>query len=350
MKKLVSMLMACVLALSLSACSKGGDEGSKKVLRVFNVGEYMQLDLIEAFEKEYNCEVKYETYESNEIMYTKLVAGGNNYDIVFPSDYMMDQLIREDLVQEINWDLITNKDEIDPNIQGQEFDPENKYWVPYFYGNVGIVYDKTKVSEEDLKDGWNILKNTKYKGDIYMYDSVRDGFMIALKALGYSMNTTVDEEINAAYDWLVEQRETMDPVYVTDTVIDAMANGDKAMGVVYSGDAAYILSENEDMGFYLPEEGTNYWVDGMMITKNCTETELANQFINFLCNPDNALENTLEVGYYSPIMKASEGASEDYEGNNAYSIRFGEKDEIFKYHDQETKTKYNDLWTKVIAK
>ena len=345
MKKLNYLLLCISLAFSLAGCSSS----SKKTLRLFNWGEYMDESLLDEFEEEYDCKIIYETFDSNETMYTKLTSAGNKYDILVPSDYMIEQLIKEDRLQKIDWSKITNKDGLDSAIQNQSFDENNEYWVSYFYGNVGIIYDKTKVDEEDL-DGWNTLMNTKYAGDIYMYDSVRDSFMVALKALGYSMNTTDTNEIDEAYNWLIQQNETMKPIYVLDTVIDSMINSEKAMAVVYSGDAAYILSENENMGFYLPEEGTNYWFDGFVITKECEEVDLAHAFIDFMCEKENALRNTYEVGYLTSVIEAgNEAREEEFEDNEAYQLRVEGQDECFTYLDNDTKTYYSNLWTKVLS-
>lgn len=341
---------AVVVAFSMVVMAIGNNV-SKPTLRVFNWGEYIDKSVIKSFEKEFNCKVIYETFDSNESMYTKLV-GGNMYDIMVPSDYMIEKMIVEELLQPIDWSYITNANSLDQSIMYQDFDKENNYWVPYFYGNVGIVYDTTKVDEEDLSEGWEILRNTKYKGNIYMYDSVRDSFMPALKALGYSMNSENDQEIEEAYQWLIEQKATMNPVYGGDSIIDSMKNSEKAMAVMYSGDAAAIMAENENMEFFLPDEGTNVWFDGFVISKDCTQVELAHQFINYMVADENALLNTLEVGYLTSNVKAaSEASKEEYEGNSAYSIRtnLDGLDEVFKYQDNTIKEKYAKLWTRIIS-
>ncbi|MFR1449811.1 MAG: extracellular solute-binding protein [Beduini sp.] len=341
---------AVVVAFSMVVMAIGNNV-SKPTLRVFNWGEYIDKSVIKSFEKEFNCKVIYETFDSNESMYTKLV-GGNMYDIMVPSDYMIEKMIVEELLQPIDWSYITNANSLDQSIMYQDFDKENNYWVPYFYGNVGIVYDTTKVDEEDLSEGWEILRNTKYKGNIYMYDSVRDSFMPALKALGYSMNSENDQEIEEAYQWLIEQKATVNPVYGGDSIIDSMKNSEKAMAVMYSGDAAAIMAENENMEFFLPDEGTNVWFDGFVISKDCTQVELAHQFINYMVADENALLNTLEVGYLTSNVKAaSEASKEEYEGNSAYSIRtnLDGLDEVFKYQDNTIKEKYAKLWTKIIS-
>ena len=266
------------------------------MLKVYNAGEYMDLSLLEQFEEEYNCTIVYETFESNEMMYTKLAAG-ETYDILIPSDYMIERLIKEDYLQHLDWDLIPNKKNLMDDVVNRSYDPGNRYSCPYFWGTVGILYDTTVVDPEDLDEGWELLRNPKYKGNIYMYDSERDSFMIALKALGYSMNTTDEAEIQDAYDWLVEQRDTMEPIYAGDDVIDNMISGNKALAVVYSGDASYIISENEDLDYLTPSQGTNVWYDAMVITRDCSETDLAHAFINFMTDEESAAANTLEVGY-----------------------------------------------------
>ena len=322
------------------------------ILRVYNAGEYMDLSLLDKFEKEYNCTVVYETFESNEMMYTKL-ASGETYDVLVPSDYMIERLIKEEYLQAIDWKKIPNKKNLLPEVKNKDYDPGNRYSCPYFWGTVGILYNKNIVSQEDLdKEGWNILKDEKYKGNLYMYDSERDSFMIALKALGYSMNTKNLDEIQEAYDWLIDQRDTMDPIYAGDDVIDNMISGNKAMAVVYSGDASYIISENQDLDYYTPQQGTNTWYDAMVITKDCSEVDLAHEFINFMLDDENALSNTEEVGYTSTVKSAFEEMKNGtYEGIDSYIPKIDNpKNEIFGYQKPKIKQKFAELWTKVKAK
>ncbi len=350
MKKLISVLLVVIMTCSFVLTGCGKKEEAKPVLRVFNSGEYIDKSLLTEFEKAYGCNVIYETYDSNESMYTKL-RSGETYDILVPSDYMIERLIKEDYLAEIDWDQISNKKHLSDNVLGQDYDPNDQYCVPYYYGSVGILYNKKVVDPEDLKDGWELLRNKKYAGDIYMYDSERDSFMIALKALGYSMNTTKDKEIKKAYKWLVKQRNTMDPVYVTDDVIDNMISGNKSIAVVYSGDAALIISENDDLDFFEPEEGTNLWTDCMVMTKTCKNKELAMEFMDFLCDPDNAYVNTQYIGYSSAVLPAFELIRDnDYEGIAAYIPRVGyDKDEVFHYQSNKVRKIYSKLWTKVKA-
>ena len=336
------------LAAAVFCVYKFSAISNKPVLRVFNSGEYVDSKLIENFEKEYNCKVVYETFDSNESMYTKLQSGAK-YDIVVPSDYMIEKLIKEEYLQPVDWNQITNKDKIVPKLLDNNFDSNNRYTVPYYWGSVGILYDKTIVDKKDLKEGWNILKNQKYSGQIYMYDSERDSFMVALKALGYSMNTTDKKQLDEAYNWLIEQSETMAPVYVGDDVMDNMISGNKAMAVVYSGDGAYIIDENENMDFFIPEQGSNVWIDGMVITKDCQNTKLAHKFMNYFLEHDVAVVNTEYIGYDSAVQSVYEYfRDEEYAGNPGCAPDTSNvKNEEFKDRDKDIKSYTSGLWTKV---
>ena len=350
LKNAMKKILAVGLILVLGVSAFAGIKSSGRVLRIFNSGEYLDPDLITKFEEEYKCKIIYETFDSNESMYTKLKSG-SEYDILVISDYMIERLIKEKELKPINWDNITHKDDIDPDNMGYSFDPENKYSVPYFVGTVGILYNHNVVDEEDLKDGWELLRNPKYKGDIYMYDSERDSFMIALKALGYSMNTTDKKEIQEAYEWLIDQREKMDVVYAGDDVMDNMISGNKSIAVVYSGDGTYIMADNDELSYFDPEEGTNEWCDAMVMTKDCKDTELAEAFMDYMLDYDNVLLNSVFVGYTTPVTKAREYMSEtEFEGLNSYLPEFGRpQNEVFKYQDTEIKKYYADLWTKIKA-
>lgn len=343
MKKIIVLTICIALVAALFGCGE-----SKPTLKVYNAGEYIDTALISDFEAENNCKVIYETFDSNESMYTKVMSG-ENYDVIIPSDYMIERLAKEDFLSDIDKSKLQNYDKIIPSLLSQPFDPENKYSIPYFWGSVGILYDETQVDDKDLEAGWEILKNPKYKEKIYMYDSERDSFMIALKALGYSLNTSDKQELDAAYNWLIEQNEIMSPVYVGDEVIDSMISGNKAMAIVYSGDAAYIMSENENMKYFEPEVGTNLWIDGMVVMKDSQNAELAHKFIDFMISPENALKNSEMVGYTSPVESVFKELSETtYAGNEAYVPRQGfVKDEFFRYQDTETKKYCAELWTKV---
>lgn len=322
-----------------------------QTLHVYNWGEYTGENIISGFEELTGAKVIMDNFDSNEQMYIK-VANGDAYDVLVPSDYMIQRMMQEDMLQKLEPE--TRKEclsELMEAIKGLPYDPKNEYSIPYFWGTVGIVYDKTKVSEEDLEnEGWNIFLDQKYKGDIYLYDSERDSFMMALKALGYSMNTTSADELNVAFNWLVQCVQTMDPEIVTDEIIDNMAQARKALGLIYSGDAAYVMSENENMGFYMPTSGTNLWSDAMVIPKNAKNPKLANEFIRYITSYDAAMDNSSYVGYTSPNKEVTEelgGEGGDYDGINAYTPRSGyDKDEVFQY-DEATRKIIADLWSRV---
>lgn len=323
-------------------------------LKIYNAGEYIDPQINKDFEKEFGVKIIYDTFDSNELMYTKL-QGGESFDILVPSDYMVERLIQEEALQPLNKKQIPNLSQLSDGVVGLPFDVENKYSATYFWGSVGIVYNKKNVDIKDLEEeGFNILLDQKYKGKLYIYDSERDSFMMALKALGYSMNTDSEAELQEAYEWLVKLNTTMEPEIVTDEVIDAMANGNKDMAIVYSGDAAYILSENPDMGYYLPKEGTNIWSDSMIIPKNAKNPKLANEYINYILDYEQSMANSIFVGYASgnqEVLDLLSGVNGEFEGNDAYLPRVGYKnDEVFEYNDKAKKI-MSDLWTKVkIAK
>ena len=340
--------------LTLVGCSTSDpvEKYGSDVLNVFNWGEYIGEDVIANFEEEYGVKVNYSLFESNEIMYTKLLSG-NNYDVIVPSDYMIERLMEEELIQPLDYRYMTNLDDLNPEVLAlrDEYDKDGVYSIPYFWGSVGLVYNKNVVSEEKLDElGWNILRDTEYSNKIFMYDSERDSFMVALKALGYSMNTEDMNEINKAYDWLCELHDTMSPSYVTDEVTDAMINNEKDIAVVYSGDAAFIISQNDDMAYYVPKEGTNVWSDGFVIPANAKNPKLANEFINYMISYDAAMDSSIEVGYTSANKKVVETLSADgevYSDNNAYIFDVSNpKNEVFKHNDTLKKV-LSDMWVRI---
>ena len=322
------------------------------VLKLYLPGEYLGENVISDFEKQYGVRVIVENFDSNEMMYTKLMAG-DRYDVIIPSDYMIERLMNENFLQPLDKSMIPNMENMSDAVLGMSYDPDNTYSIPYFWGSVGLVYNHENVDPAVIEsEGWEVLRNTDYAGHIYIYDSERDSFMMAFKALGYSMNTEDSNEINDAYEWLLQMNNTMSPVYVTDEVIDGMMNGYKDIAVVYSGDAAVVLDENEDMSFYMPSQGTNIWCDAMVIPQNAENPKLAHEFINYMLTYEAAFDNTETVGYTSPNAEVFEEmtSSEDlYADNAAYLPRSGyDKDEMF--HDNQTLMReLSKLWIKVKA-
>ena len=322
------------------------------VLKLYLPGEYLGENVISDFEKQYGVRVIVENFDSNEMMYTKLMAG-DRYDVIIPSDYMIERLMNEDFLQPLDKSMIPNMENMSDAVLGMSYDPDNTYSIPYFWGSVGLVYNHENVDPAVIEsEGWEVLRNTDYAGHIYIYDSERDSFMMAFKALGYSMNTEDPDEINDAYGWLLQMNNTMSPVYVTDEVIDGMMNGYKDIAVVYSGDAAVVLDENEDMSFYMPSQGTNIWCDAMVIPQNAENPKLAHEFINYMLTYEAAFDNTETVGYTSPNAEVFEEmtSSEDlYADNAAYLPRSGyDKDEMF-HDNQVLMRELSKLWIKVKA-
>ena len=352
---LVLAVLGGTVGASVSQQRKSAEAIEKygsNVLKLYLPGEYLGENVISDFEKQFGVRVIVENFDSNEMMYTKLMAG-DRYDVVIPSDYMIERLMKEDFLQPLDKSLIPNMENMDDAVRGMSYDPQNDWSIPYFWGSVGLVYNHENVDPAVIeREGWGILRNTDYAGHIYIYDSERDSFMMAFKALGYSMNTEDPDEINAAYEWLLQMNNTMSPVYVTDEVIDGMMNGYKDIAVVYSGDAAVVLDENEDMSFYMPSQGTNIWCDAMVIPQNAENPKLAHEFINYMLTYEAAFDNTETVGYTSPNAEVFEEmtSSEDlYADNAAYLPRSGyDKDEMF--HDNQTLMReLSKLWIKVKA-
>lgn len=352
---LVLAVVGGTVGASLSQQHKSAaavEKYGSNVLKLYLPGEYLGENVISDFEKQYGVRVIVENFDSNEMMYTKLMAG-DRYDVIIPSDYMIERLMNEDFLQPLDKSMIPNMENMSDAVLGMSYDPDNTYSIPYFWGSVGLVYNHENVDPAVIEsDGWEVLRNTDYAGHIYIYDSERDSFMMAFKALGYSMNTEDPNEINDAYEWLLQMNNTMSPVYVTDEVIDGMMNGYKDIAVVYSGDAAVVLDENEDMSFYMPSQGTNIWCDAMVIPQNAENPKLAHEFINYMLTYEAAFDNTETVGYTSPNAEVFEEmtSSEDlYADNAAYLPRSGyDKDEMF--HDNQTLMReLSKLWIKVKA-
>lgn len=341
-----AVAVSCILFFRPAA---GTQEFAGQTLHLYLPGEYISDEMLAEFENKTGSKVVVDNFDSNEQMYIK-IANGDSFDVLIPSDYMIQRLIGEDLLMKLDPEKVDEAlVQVDDQILDLPYDPQNQYSVPYFWGTVGIVYDKNKVDLADLeKDGWGIFADEKYKGDIYLYDSERDQFMAALKNLGYSMNTSDPKELAAAYDWLVNIVQTMEPEIVTDEIIDNMANGRKALGMIYSGDATYVMQENENMGYYLPKEGTNVWVDAMCIPKNAQNVDLAYAFINYVAGYEAQMMNSTYVGYTAANKEVEdELASTDFEGINSYVPRTGYGlDETFEYNPDSRKT-IADYWSRV---
>ena len=328
--------------------NKTATSGSEQLI-VYNWGEYMDPEVISLFEDETGIQVIYEEFETNEIMFPKIKAGAIAYDLVCPSDYMIQKMITNDLLAEINFDNIPNLENIGDVYmdKSEQFDPGNRYSVPYCWGTVGILYNKTMVNEP--VDSWGILWDSRYRDSILMQDSVRDAFAVALKYQGHSLNATNIHELTEA-ERLLSNQKPLVQAYVVDQVRDKMIGGEAALGVIYSGEAIYTKSENPDLEYIIPKEGSNVWIDSWVIPKNAQHKENAEKFIDFLCRPDIALMNFEYITYSTPNTAARDLIEDEELKNNIVAFPTDEmlKDcETYQYLGEDVDAIYNDLWKTV---
>lgn len=349
MKKIISCLLAGIMLTGLFAGC--GSKDSENSLIVLNYGKYLDPEAIEMFEQETGIKVEYEEYVTPENMYTKYRAGAIDYDLICTSDYMVEKMIQEDQVQKINFDNIPLKENLDSTYFefSKSFDPENVYSVPYFFGTVGILYNKDMVDESKV-DSWNILWDEDYAGQIIMADSVRDSFMVALKILGYSLNTTDESQWKEAQDLLLRQKPLVYS-YLVDEAQDEMIGENAAMAVVYSGEAGYALEFNDKLAFSVPKEGSNMWIDSWFIPKSAKHKENAEKFLDFLCREDISMMNFDYVYYATPNTKTK--AALEPEIQESPTI-FPPKEilnncEILKPLDDASATKLSILWKEIKA-
>ena len=309
MKKLVSLAAALALCLSLLPLSAFA---AQEVVNVYNWNNYMDESVFDIFEQETGIHVNKIYFVENEDMMISLRVSPGAYDLVFPSDYCVERLIAENLLAEIDHDKLPNLKNLDPRFLDTEFDPGNKYSIPFMWGTVGILYNKTMV--DDPVDSWDILWNEKYADSIFMLDSLRDTMGVALKALGYSMNSRNVAEIKAAADSLIAQKPLV-KAYFVDETLDKMVEGDAALALMYSGDSLNAMLLNEDLDYAVPMEGSNVWIDSMVIPATAKNKENAEKLIDFLCRPDIARMNCEYIWYSSPNAAAIELMGEDYTEN-----------------------------------
>lgn len=347
-KKVFATLLLVTAGIAvLSGCGKKGGENGQVI--VYNWGEYIDPDTITMFEEETGIKVVYDEFETNEIMYPKVEAGASSYDVICPSDYMIQKMIENDLLQEINFDHLPNVKNIGKQYfeQSTEFDPGNKYSIPYCFGTVGILYNTTMVDEP--VDSWSILWDEKYKDNILMQDSVRDALMVALKLNGSSMNTVDESELVAAKELLIQQKPLVQ-AYVIDQVRDKMIGDEAAIGVIYSGEAIYTKRENENLEYVIPKEGTNVWIDSWVIPKNAPNVENAEKFIDFMCREDVALKNFEYITYSTP-NDAARALIEDEDIRNS-TVAFPDLSqydhlETFHYLGESGDELYNNIWKEI---
>lgn len=336
-----ALLLAAALPLSLSACGSSASENGE--VYVYNWGEYIDQDLISQFEKETGIKVVYNTFETNEGLYAKLQT--ESYDVIIPSDYMIARMIDEDMLQPLDYSKIPNMELIDSAYTHLEFDPDQAYSVPYTWGVVGVIYNTEKVDETDI-GSWDLLWNEKYAGETAMFDNSRDALGVALKYLGYSQNTTDENELREAANLIVEKKEIFQGFFM-DQVLEKLPNEELVAAPYYNGDAVTMMEENESLAFYVPEEGTNLFVDAMCIPANAKNVDNAHAFINFMCSADAALATTEYIGYSSPNMGAIEQLDDEVKNDPLY-YPSTENTETFLNLPEETNELYTALWTEIL--
>lgn len=346
MKKIFSaVLMTVIIAMTLSGC-----HDSKTVINVYNVGDYIDEDVIAMFEKENpDIKVNYETYYTNEEMYIKVKNKSSAYDVLFPSDYMVERMIQEGLLNKLNYDNIPNIENIGEQYLNLDYDPKREYSVPYMWGTMGIMYNKDMVDEKDVTS-WRAVFDEKYSGKIFMLDSERDMIGITMKMLGYSMNSKEDAELAEAKEALIKQKPLV-KAYCGDEVKDKMIANEGAMTIAWSGDAFYCMELNDSLAYSVPEEGSNLWFDSMVVPVTSKHQAEAEKFIDFMCRPDIAKLNAEYIGYSTANTEAQKLLGKEISGDKLRYPDLSELDnmEIFAY-DPELTEKYSELWQQVKVK
>ena len=344
MKRISLFLCMVLFVITVTGCSASG----KTVLRVYNWGEYIDESIFDEFEKKYpDVRIQYETYTDNEIMYTKLKNSNTKYDILIPSDYMIQRLIEEEMLAPINFDNVPNYTFIDEKYKNLAFDPENKYSVPYMWGTLGILYDKTQITEQDFT--WNTLFDAKYANSVLMKKDMRDALGITLKSLGYSFNSKNESELIEAKEKLIAQKPNV-LGYVNDDGMDKMIAGEAPLALMYSGDAYYCISENENLDFAIPSDGSNLFFDSMVIPANSENKEIAERFINFMCEKDIAMRNAEEIGYSTPHSEVYLSLPEEKRNSLAYPGESILNDaEVYSYLGEEITGVYEKNWSEFLA-
>lgn len=348
--KLFALLLISLLAFGAAGCGSGGGDKKDEKVYVYSWGDYLDPEVLKIFEKETGIKVVLDEYDTNESMFPRVAEGAVHYDVICPSDYMIQKLIGNNLLQMLDKSKLENAQKYigeEFYKQAETFDPGNKYSVPYCWGTVGIIYDKTKVTEP--VDSWNILWDEKYKGQILMQDSARDAMMIPLKLMGKSMNE-IDKDVLAQAQAMLIAQKPLVQAYVIDEVKEKLINSEAAIGVVFSGEAMIITRENPNMAFVVPKEGTNFWIDGWVITKDAQNVDNAHKFIDFMCRPDIAVMNFDYLGYSTPNTAVKDLEKDEAVKNSPIAFPSPEtykSQETYKYLGNKMDEYYNSLWMKV---
>lgn len=346
--KILALILVSLFTFGTTGC--GGNDKDKQVVYIYSWGDYINPEVLKLFEQETGIHAILDEYDTNESMYPRVAEGAVHYDVICPSDYMIQKMINNDLIQPLDFTKLENaKKYIGEEFfkQSETFDPGNKYAVPYCWGTVGIIYDKTKVT--DPVDSWNILWNEKYAGQILMQDSARDAMMIPLKLMGKSLNET-DKDVLAEAQAMLKKQKPLVQAYVIDEVKEKLINSEAALGVIFSGEAMNILNANPNMAFVIPKEGTNFWIDGWVITKDAQNVDNAHKFIDFMCRPDIAAINFEYLGYSTPNTGVRELVEDETIKNSPIAFPSPEVyngQETYKYLGNQMDEYYNNLWMQV---
>ena len=350
MKRTVIILLAVLLACALPAAAMAEAERpfAGTEITVYNWYDYIDMEVLDIFEQETGIHVNYVNFPQNEDMYTRVSTGAGSYDVIIPSEYMIERLLKEDLLETLNLDNIPNMANVLDNLLDPSYDPGNAHSVPYMWGTLGIVYNTEMVTEPVTS--WGALLDEQYAGAIIMMDSMRDTIGLALKYLGYSMNTHDEGELDEARALLLKQKDDgLVAAYILDDAKNQMVADQAAMAVMYSGDALWAMEKNDKLAYVIPEEGSNIWVDGMCIPKGSAHKEAAECFINFMCRPDIARKNMEYIYYSSPIKQVVEELSEDELASTAMNPTDEMVARCEYYHDiSDVAYLYDDVWTDVL--
>lgn len=345
MKRKLFLIAAvlCIVLVVLTGCGKE----QTQTLSILNYDIYMDKSLLNEFEIEHGVKIKYDTYSTPEEMYIKAKAGASNYDLIISGEYMIERMIGEGMINKLNFDNIPNYKYIDETFKNQPYDPTNEYAVPYFWGTLGILYNKNTVDASS--NSWSMLWDENHSQRIIMMDSQRDSFAAALKLLGYSLNTVNEKELDEAKDLLIKQRPLI-MTYITDGAPDIMVNEEADMALVWSGEAVSAMSENENLDFVIPKEGSNIWIDAMFVPTTSKNQELAEKFIDFLCTTEATLRNIDEVWYSTVHTEAIKEVDEELLNNPAFDIPAEDIAKMEMFRDpKEFIDLYTERWTEMTA-
>lgn len=339
------MALAVVLTVVFAGCSSGSEK-----LYIFAYGDYFDPDIVDMFEDEYGIEVVYEEYAAPEDMYAKATSGANDYDLICASDYIIEKMLQEDLLLPIDFANVPNFANIGDTYKemSKSFDPELQYSVPHFWGTVGILYDRTKVSDEDVQS-WSVLFDERFADQIIMPNSERDAMLPALKVLGYDLNTTNTAELDEAANMLIEQKSLVQAYLLDEAARTKVSSGNAAMAVIYNGEAYLAFEENENVAYAVPQEGTNIWMDSWVISNTCQHKESAEKFLDFMCREDIAAMNFDYIYYSTPNQAVYDSLDVDVQSEKAIfpDQSVIDNSSVFKYLGSDTEKYYTDLWFKI---